>query len=135
LESTSKNQRKRIENLEIASGQTDDTKQQTKKHEENLVFLKMSEYIRKKMEITMTQEECMQADEDMIKHVVEWYVEYSTLSPEEKEIRDREQEAKDVAKFERDKAFLASEDYKQFEVEYAEFQKKSGNSSIDEEKR
>jgi hypothetical protein len=126
---------KRIENLEITSGQTNDAKQQAKKHEENVVLFKMSEYYRKKMEMTMTSDEIQQADEEESKSIVEWYVEYSKLSPEEKEVRDRESKKEDDASFERDKAFLDSEEYKRFEVEYAEFKKKSGKSSIDEEKR
>ena len=125
---------RRIENLEFVSGKIGDGKEQARKNEELIVLLKMNTYYQRKMELTLAPEAILLANMEEVERVVAWYEEYSALSPEAKALRDREQKAEVAEMLEQCKAFLASAEYRQFEMEYADFKKKSGTSSIVEEK-
>ena len=95
--------------------------EQNKKSDDLRVLLEMHSYCLNQQEMTMTREEIRKADEESSKCLLEWYAEWQKLTPEEqKESGEREQDEE----VERDRAWLNSEERRQFDLQYEEYQKR-----------
>ncbi len=116
-----RNLEKRVADLEAKNLVDDEAAKRATDLEEKLVILKIWDYHRKQREMTMTVEDRKKYDVEMTEKVVQWYGWYQNLSPKKKAIYDKKQVEKSAADLERNRAFLASEEYKRFEAEYEAF--------------
>jgi hypothetical protein len=103
--------------------------EQNKKSEDLIVLLEMYEYCRKEQEMTLTREEIRIAKEESSKQIVDWYCEWLKLSPEEQQKMDQKSNYDSI---ERDKAWLNSEERKQFDTQYEEFLKLRNQNPTEE---
>ncbi len=109
---------KRITEVEkklAANAQIAEEKKQT---DDGIVLLRMMEYFRKFEEMTMTPEEITKADVEAAKQTLEWYDSWQKLSSQEQEEKRRKDFGESAEKA---RAWLNSEERKQFDIEYTEY--------------
>jgi len=86
--------------------------------------LGMFEYLCRQMEMTMSPEELRQSREESLNCLVERYVEFSQLSPEEQNRQRKTEEERLLVELEQFRAWRNSEQRKRFDIDYSEYQKR-----------
>ena len=97
----------------------EDIKEQ-KRLADNLTLLKSWSYLQKQREMSMTREEKQKDDIKAAEQVVDWYVAYQKLSPEEQKRQNEIQDLQMAEELEQFRAWYNSEERRQFDIKYAE---------------
>ena len=96
-----------------------DSGEQTQIDDSDLL-LQSYEYLLKQEEMTMTPEEIQKNSIETAQQVLEWYNAYSELSPEEQKRQNKIRAVETAKELEQFRAWLKSEERKQFDIDYTE---------------
>lgn len=111
---------KRLSGVEKKLAATAEEVERKKGCDDVNVLLQMREYFQKRQEMTMAREEIHKPDEEDAKQTIERYHALQKLSPEEQKAENRRAIDDGVA---RARAWLNSDNRRQFDRQYAEYQK------------
>ena len=112
---------KRLAGVEKRLAVSAEDLEQKKNSEDLQVLLESYDYCLKEQEMTMTHEEIRKANEENTKYFLEWYEEWQKLSPEEQKEKSKRDHDEEIAQ---DRAWLNSDERRQFDLEYAEYLKR-----------
>jgi hypothetical protein len=120
---------KRLDKLEVEYGVTPQSVEYKKSADDQRVLFQMTEYTRKRLEMTMTPQEVEEAFKESTNQVVEWYSRFCQLSPEEQKKESERMDKEFEVTVSEDRAWLNSEERKQFDQEYKRWQDDRSHSS------